>query len=169
MITFDKDEKRFSFRAVGIMFNGAHVLLHRGEHETFWSLPGGRVELLEPAQETIQREMLEELNVKVTVERLVWVVENFFELNQKSYHEVAFFFLLTFPESSPLSDITRDLHGVEPDRRLLFRWFPVAQLEQILLYPTFLRTALKSLPQGIEYLIHVDRSDEGKGNTQRFA
>jgi ADP-ribose pyrophosphatase YjhB (NUDIX family) len=153
---------------VGIILNGANVLLHRAERETFWSLPGGRVELLENARATIQREMLEELDVDAKVERLVWVVENFFEHDKKSYHEVAFFFLLRLPEMSSLLRTTDDIKGKEPGRRLIFRWFPIDQVERLPLYPTFLRTALWALPPTTEYLVHVDSSDDSKGNTQTF-
>ena len=49
MITFEEGEVGFNYRVVGIAVNGNQVLLHRAENDDFWSLPGGRVELLEPS------------------------------------------------------------------------------------------------------------------------
>ena len=40
------------------------ILLHRADYEDFWSLPGGRVEMLEDSREALRREMLEELGRK---------------------------------------------------------------------------------------------------------
>ena len=72
MITFDGGPARFNFRVVGVALDRerGRALLHRAEHDDFWSLPGGRAELLEPAEATLRREMREELGVEVAVERL---------------------------------------------------------------------------------------------------
>lgn len=79
MITFDHGKARFNFRVVGVALDGDRVLVHRPERDDFWTLPGGRGELLEPARDTLAREMLEEIGAEVQVGRLVWVVENFFQ------------------------------------------------------------------------------------------
>ncbi len=91
MITFEEGGKKFNYRVVGIALDVDRVLLLRTEKDDFWFLPGGRVELLEPSQDALIREMREELEVDVRVERLVWVVENFFEYEGKFCHELALF------------------------------------------------------------------------------
>jgi ADP-ribose pyrophosphatase YjhB (NUDIX family) len=155
MITFAKDNKLFVFRSVGIMFNDGHVLLHKAGDNDFWSLPGGRVELLEKAESTIVREMQEELNVDVTVVRLVWVAENFFEYAGKSYHELGFYFLLQLPGNSPFLDKIGNFYSEDAGTPLIFRWFSINQLETLTLYPSFLKTSLRSLPTGVEHIIHI--------------
>ena len=162
MITFDRDNTCFLFRAVGIVIHDHHVLLHHAEQDNFWSLPGGRVELMERAETAIVREMREELGIAVTIERLVWVVENFFGYKQKSYHELSCYFLLQLPEDSTLLNKTsklsgqEDFYGQETNISLIFKWFPLAQLDALELYPTFLKTSLTSLPKEIKYLSHID-------------
>ena len=79
MIRFDQGNRRFNYRIVGVAIHDDAVLLHRADHESFWTLPGGRAEHGETAEETIQREMREELETDVHVDRLLWIVENFFE------------------------------------------------------------------------------------------
>lgn len=91
MIAFEEGEVRFHYRVVGIALNGNRVLLHRAENDDFWTLPGGRVELLEPAHDVLKREMREELEIEIHVERLVWVVENFFQYAGKSARVGALF------------------------------------------------------------------------------
>jgi len=67
VIVFDVGSVRFNYRAVGVALHGGKVLLHRAEKDPFWALPGGRVELLEAAGDTLRREMQEELGVPIVV------------------------------------------------------------------------------------------------------
>jgi len=81
----------------GLAIHGGAVLLHRAGDEPFWTLPGGRAEFGETAENTIRREMREELSIDVEVLRLLWFVENFFDYDGLSYHEVGLYFLIRFP------------------------------------------------------------------------
>jgi ADP-ribose pyrophosphatase YjhB (NUDIX family) len=65
VISFDNENNRFNYRVVGIAIHENSVLLHQGEDEDFWTLPGGRAEFGEPAEQTLKREMREELDVEV--------------------------------------------------------------------------------------------------------
>jgi ADP-ribose pyrophosphatase YjhB (NUDIX family) len=160
MVTFAKDNKTFVFRTAGIMIHDGKVLLHRASSDDFWSLPGGRVELLERAETAIVREMQEELNVEVKVDRLVWLVEHFFETHKRAYHELSLFFLLQLPQTSPILQETCDFYGQEKHfgdtpLQLIFRWFPFYHLDMLTLYPTFLKKGLCALPSRTEHLAHI--------------
>ncbi len=156
MITFDEDNIRFTQRVVGVAFDRDRVLLHRTDDMDFWALPGGRAELLETAAETLRREMREEMNEDVEVERLVWIAENFFEFNGRAHHEIGCYFLMHLPPDSPLRLKTEPFYGQEGDLRIIFEWFPVKTLEQVYLFPTFLRTGLKDLPTSTTHIVHID-------------
>ncbi len=158
MITFEEDQIRFTNRVVGVAFDRERVLLHRTDDMNFWALPGGRAELLEPSPQTLIREMQEEIGVTVQVDRLLWVAENFFTYGPRRHHELGFYFLMHLPPGSPLRDQSSFL-GHEGDLDVYFEWHPVATLENVILYPEFLRTGLKSLPAVTAHVIHVD-SDE---------
>jgi ADP-ribose pyrophosphatase YjhB (NUDIX family) len=155
MITFDRDNIRFTNRIVGIAYDGDRVLLHRAASDDFWAMPGGRAELLETAAETLRREMREEINEDVEVERLVWIAENFFEYGPRSFHEIGFYFLMHLPADSPRRDQPTFL-GHEGDMPVYFEWHPVAALENLVLYPAFLRTGLKNLPASTVHIVHRD-------------
>src|SRR5689334_20866446 len=98
MIRFDQGNYRFNYRVVGVAIHDGRVLLHQGEGESFWTLPGGRAELGESAEQTLQREMREELEIEIEIVRLLWVVENFFRFDQKNYHELSLYFLMRLPD-----------------------------------------------------------------------
>jgi ADP-ribose pyrophosphatase YjhB (NUDIX family) len=71
MIRFDQGTRRFNYRVVGVAIHNDAVLLHRAGHETFWTMPGGRAEHGETAEQTIKRGLLEELETDVHVDRLL--------------------------------------------------------------------------------------------------
>lgn len=163
MVTFTKDKANFTHRVAAIVLHDDHVLLHQAVEDDFWVLPGGRVELLESAQDSICREMEEELGAKVKVERLVWVLENFFHFQGLDYHELGLYFLTSLPQDSPLFDKQKTHIGIEdcsfPSAiELVFRWFPLAELDRVAIQPTFLQEALKRLPDETTYCVHRDRA-----------
>jgi ADP-ribose pyrophosphatase YjhB (NUDIX family) len=154
MIRFDQGNRRFNYRVAGVAIHNDSVLLHRAGHESFWTLPGGRAEHGESAEQTIKREMREELETDVHVDRLLWIVENFFEYDGLSYHELALYFLIRFPEATaPLKAEAFDrIDGGVP---FTFRWFPVKRndLEELPVFPTFLRQGLADLPGSVVHIV----------------
>ena len=112
--------------------------------------------MLEPAEETLKREMQEELEVEIRVDRLVWVVENFFEYDDKPYHELAFYFLMTLPPDCQILRKTKPFTGYDGNIKLIFKWYQLDELENIVLYPSFLKKGLGSIPKAIEHIVHVD-------------
>lgn len=159
MITFDEGRIRFTNRIVGIALDRGRVLLHRTDDMDFWALPGGRAELLEPSPETLAREMREEIEEDVKVDRLLWLAENFFEYELRAYHEIGFYFLMHLPPASPLRDQTT-FTGREGNMPVHFEWHPIDTLDSVALFPTFLRTGLKSIPTHIVHIIHTDGKEE---------
>ena len=76
VVRLNAGSQRFNYRIAGLGFRDGHVLVHRAVHEPFWTFPGGRAEFGETAEQTLKREMKEELDSDVEVIRLLWFVEN---------------------------------------------------------------------------------------------
>jgi 8-oxo-dGTP pyrophosphatase MutT (NUDIX family) len=157
MIRFDEGTRRFNYRVVGVAIHNKSVLLHRADHEPFWTLPGGRAEHGETAEETIKREMLEELTTDVQVVRPLWFVENFFDYGGQSYHEIALYFLIRFPPASTLVT-TSTFERLDEHVQLRFKWFPLSQevLARLPLLPTFLAKGLTNLPVSLVHVVERD-------------
>lgn len=139
-ITFETEVGVFNHRVAGIYVKNDCVLIHKNVNDSFWALPGGRVGLMESSQEALIREFKEELNADVECENFLWVVENFFEYEDKPFHEVGFYYEvsgleLDFEEGAIFK-------GSEGDS-LLYKWQPIERLDEIELYPFFLKRALK--------------------------
>jgi hypothetical protein len=100
--------------------------------------------------------MLEELDSKIRVGRLAWIVENFFKENKRSYHEIGMYYLMELPASSP---VLRDSEHTCNDGPVIlrFKWFPLTELENLNLRPAFLRKALQQIPEQTEHVIWHDK------------
>ena len=71
-------------------------------------------------------------------------------------HELGFYYAIDLPENSAFWDLTRHHAGVERGYPLLLRWFPVAALADVPLFPDFLRTAVRQMPDSPQHVVRVD-------------
>lgn len=157
MIRFDEGTRRFNYRVAGVAVHDGSVLLHRAGHESFWTLPGGRAEHGETAEQTVKREMQEELETDVDVVRLLWFVESFFDYDALRYHEIALYFLIRFPDDS-LPRTSAAFDRSDAGVRLRFEWHPVQAelLTQLPVLPAFLPSALTDLPRSVVHIVQRD-------------
>lgn len=142
MISFHIDSYRFHYRAAAIALEHGHLLLRKLEDDTFWTLPGGRVEAGEEAAQTIVREFQEELNTLVTCNELLGVGENFFEYEGAQHHEIGMYFSVSLPKDSAIRNTAKNHVGFEGRHRLEFKWFPLPKLRDIEFRPAALRDSL---------------------------
>lgn len=111
-LKFNLYDGKFLVRSAGILVSNDSVLLHRKECDDFWALIGGKVREYESSMDAVKREYHEELNIEDRVERLLWMIENFYTLNSIQYHELQFVYLLT-SENIPMNndEITETSEG----------------------------------------------------------
>ncbi len=159
MLVVKSKRARFTVRVAGVCLRDDHVLLHTGEGTDFWSLPGGRCEMGEPTADTLRREMEEETGLQVTVGDLLWVMENFYTDRGKAFHELGFYYRMELPADAPSPHEQPEFTGMEGPHSLLFRWFPLAELAELRLYPTYFRQALRHLPLTTQHVVHRDMED----------
>lgn len=154
MITFDRGNARFNYRVAGIIIENNSVLLqYSGSGLNSWLPPGGRAELLETSEESLRREMREELAEEVQVERLLWFTETFFTLDNFNFHEIGMYYLVQLPTTSALKDPTFVHHFEDAGMQLYCCWHDLDRLNEIVIYPVFLREALHNLPDSPQHII----------------
>lgn len=90
------NEYKFNYRVACIIKNGDKILLHKSKKDDFYALPGGRVMIGEDSASTLKREFEEEMGAKIEVKNFLGLVENFFEYNEKKYHELMLLFEAQF-------------------------------------------------------------------------
>jgi 8-oxo-dGTP pyrophosphatase MutT (NUDIX family) len=164
MITFKKDGTKFTYRVGGIALQEGRALFQKvddnPERGVFWFLPGGRAEMGESSEETLRREMLEELGVEITIERPVFLMENLFmdgddKDKQVLHHEIGLYFLMSFPpdaylyrEDGPFS------RNDEIGSRIVFEWLAIDQLPDLAVWPKFFRRGLSDIPAGVMHVVN---------------
>ncbi|MCL1882151.1 MAG: NUDIX hydrolase [Defluviitaleaceae bacterium] len=153
MIFFKTDNGRFNFRVAGLIIRDNRVLIHRLKGDDFFVLPGGRVEFMENTEQTLIREMQEELNICVEIDRLLWIGEQFFEMYGEQYHEISFYYLLSADIAVPDADF---FEVVEDERVYEFKWVKMDDLKNEVFYPIFVKERILDLPQSIEKIVEVD-------------
>jgi 8-oxo-dGTP pyrophosphatase MutT (NUDIX family) len=162
MLMVDSYGERFLYRVAGVALVDGRLLVQQFEGETFWCLPGGRVEMGEPAEEALAREMREELGCEVRIGRLLWVIDNFFRHRRVDHHELGLYFAITLPEgSSQVSGEpwtgSEDVGLAENETlELHFSWQPIDELPTLDIKPSCLREMLRELPAHPVYMLHRD-------------
>jgi ADP-ribose pyrophosphatase YjhB (NUDIX family) len=155
-ITFyNNDRTIFNYRTCGVISDGKRLLLHRRKGDDFWALVGGRVQMLEPSDIALKREIKEELGEEIEINRLLWMVENFFSFEDKHYHEISTIYLVTLEKKSWIMDQMDFFNGVE-DERLIYKWFNFDELSSLDIRPSFLKEKLISLPNNTNHIIYKD-------------
>ena len=156
MISFDTPTHRFHLRAAAVIVHEGSVLLHRANGDDFWALPGGRVAPGESLAHAVEREMLEELGVKVNVGALALVIENFFSHGGKEHHEVGLYFYATPERRCHLLTERGPYLGREGSRPLTFAWFTPSELSSVQLRPIVLAEVLFKPNANVAHIVHHD-------------
>ncbi len=155
-IEIHADGWRFQPRVAAVCIWQDHVLLQGALDGEFWVLPGGRLLPLELTADALVRTMRGEIGQEVTVQRLLWVMEYVTPIGGQAVHELGFYYAIDLPETSPFFDLTLDHAGVERGHDLILRWFPISALADLPLFPDFLRTALRRLPDSPQHIVQAD-------------
>ncbi len=157
MDAFIKDQTHFNYRVAGVAIHNGQILLDRNTRNTYWVLPGGHPEMMEPMAEALRREVKEEIGADVEIVRLLWIMENFFH-KSKDIHELSFYFLIDIDPNSHLLQGNGPFYGQEHDHRLIFQWFPIDEsvLTALPLNPGYLPHALLNIPDTIQHVVFND-------------
>ncbi|MDQ3637513.1 MAG: NUDIX domain-containing protein [Actinomycetota bacterium] len=142
MISFDQDNRRFKYRVAGLCIHDKYVLLTKADQDDYWILPGGRIELLEDSRATLRRELLEETGYEAQIENPLRIVENFFDLDGISFHELAFVYAFS-PNGPTILNNTWTHQTKDGDVHTELQWFELDHLEHVDFQPGFLKPLLR--------------------------
>ena len=135
----------FNYRVGAIIIDAGQILMVKNAGAPFYYTVGGRIQFGETAQEAMVREAYEETGLPLEVERLAFVHENFFVLEDtgEPYHELCYFFVM-----KPHGQLRAAAQGAfqEVYGSVEYHWLPVDALGEIPLYPEFFKTQLQNMP-----------------------
>ena len=91
----------FGVRAAALILQNGKLLVtkDKGKYYTI----GGAIQVNESTEDAVVREVKEELGVKAQAGQLAFVVENRFEQDGVSYHNIEFHYLVNLLEEAPLT------------------------------------------------------------------
>lgn len=153
-LTLDVEDYKLNIRAGGVIIHNNKVLAHRNINKDHYCLPGGRIEIGESSEQTIKREIQEELGKQIDIRGYVATIENFFEMENKKYHEIYFLHRLEFAKDED-KKIDYTMHNVEGKEYLQYEWLDLDKIEQYNILPKCLKEVLKSR----NFPIHVINND----------
>ena len=120
----DKSEEIqfFGVRATALIVQNRKLLVtkDKGKYYTI----GGAIQVNERTEEAVVREVREELGVKAQAGQLAFVVENRFEQDGVSYHNIEFHYLVDLLEDAPLT-------MQEDEKSQPCEWIDLDQLQNI--------------------------------------
>lgn len=147
----------FVCRAAAIILFNHKILLETSQGVDFWAPPGGTVAFNEASQETLIRELEEELDIAVGIERLLWVSEGFFSYKNKPTHALIWYYLVSLDPTAPLLQQEQPFQRYDKNNSgpfMTFKWHPIDELKGINISPPFLKNRLYDLPQAIEHIVY---------------
>ena len=141
-ITIDVDDYKLNVRAAGVMIHNGKVLVHKNVNSDYYALIGGRVEIGESSEDTIKREIKEELGKDIKITKYISTIENFFEIKGSKYHEIMFVYGIEFinEEDKKIDYVMKNIEGKD---YLQYEWIELDRIEEYTLLPKVLKEVLK--------------------------
>ena len=125
-------------RVAGILLKDNRLLVQR-DQEQVYALPGGHLGFGETTAEALKREFQEEMGLDILCERLLWTEENFWRWDGKDAHNLGYYYLIQLPEGFPAP---KPGTPMKDNGNIRFDWLPIDRLEDVVLYPDFLKTEI---------------------------
>lgn len=141
-ITIDVGNYKLNVRAACIIKHNNKILVHKNINEDHYALLGGRVEIGESSEDTIKREIKEELGKEIDIKGYMATVENFFEMKGYKYHEYMFIYQAEFKEEKDKL-IEDTLENVEGKDYLRYEWLDLDKIEEYVILPRVAKEIFK--------------------------
>ena len=140
-------------RSVGIIRNKNKILFQKKINDKYFALPGGKICVGETGEETIKREILEEIGAESKVERVHSVVENFFLFDNNKYHQYIFCYILSVDINSYIFD-KEEFMDVE-NKNIIYKWIDIDKINNEMIKPDYLKDILCDMDnQDIKFIIN---------------
>jgi len=142
----------FNYRVGAIIIDSNEILMVKNNGDSFFYTVGGRIQFGESAHEAILREAYEETQIRLEIDMLAYIHENFFTMDSsnETYHEICMFFLMK--PNNQLRAMTNTSFQEEYGD-VTYHWLPMLELKNLHLYPEFFKTDLSNLPNRTKHFI----------------
>ncbi|TVT29549.1 NUDIX domain-containing protein [Salinicoccus cyprini] len=154
--SYTEEQRIFRYRAVGIIIENGHILLATNSMAEYFYTISGAVKHGETSIDAVRREVLEETHLEYEVERMLTVVENFFDYTFNSteyeFHEVAIYYMMK-PQGMKSINSVHDIGG---GRKEHVEWIPLSKIDRVEIRPAILKEIIANINDLPSPLIHKD-------------
>ncbi|WP_027121390.1 NUDIX hydrolase [Mycoplasma leonicaptivi] len=125
----NEENFRFKLRVGAIIKYKNKILITSDPWNNYWYLPGGKSTFGESTQQTLEREIKEELNCQVDTFKFAFLTENFYtKADNIKYHELCFYYsikLKSYDEITQKNEFIR----IENGNKFRFKWVSKKELK----------------------------------------
>ncbi len=151
-MTVNCDDGILNIRVGAIIIKDDKLLMVGNDRSNYLYSVGGRIKFGETAEDAVIREVYEETGIKMEIDYLGFIHENYFygdsETNlNKLIYEISFFFYMKVP--SYFSPVCNSF--TEGNNKEYLRW--VSLDDNIKMYPEFFKTELKNKSRTIKHFV----------------
>lgn len=133
-------------RAVAVIVRNGKVLFQKRKQDKFWALPGGKIRVGEKSEDTIKRELQEELELNnFNVDRCNSISEYFFTFDNTLIHQYIFSYVVSVDNNEWIINEQNEFEGKEKNENLVFKWFDINLLADAPIKPDFLKEQIDRL------------------------
>ena len=137
------DNKKLNIRACALIIHNNKLLVHNNVNESHVALVGGRVKIGESSEDTLKREIKEEMGKEIEILEYVSTIENFFDADDMPYHEIMFVYRVDFKDEED-KKIIDSIKNIEGEDELRYDWIDLDKIEQYPLKPQILKSMIKN-------------------------
>lgn len=140
-IRYKENNYQFHYRTSAIIYNKdkTKILLFKSSNRDFYMLPGGKVNELESSEDALKREVKEETGLEISIIDFKCFSECVVTDKETTYQQVEAIY-----EASYNDEINNDeFNGLEGNW-ILFKWFNINDLDNVLIEPKKIKDILKN-------------------------
>lgn len=156
-MTVSCDDGIINIRVGAIIMKDGKILMVGNDKNDYLYSVGGRIKFGETAEQAVLREVFEETGVKLEIDRLGFVHENYFYLTSspksgKLVYEISFYFYMKVPDNFSVEC------GIflEDNSKEYLKWVAPSD-EKLKIYPEFFKTELNNPKSYVRHFISDER------------
>lgn len=151
-LTLKTDLGLFNHRVAAVIIHNNKLLAQKNTATNEYYLVGGRVSFGESSEEALVREIKEELDITVTDYKPIWINECFFMDSGKKFHEIGMYYSVSV-SGTGFSHYEPTFETKELTRTNTYEWLDIDHLNDISLYPLFIKDEIKAFDGNLKLII----------------
>ena len=149
------EKEEFHGRACGIIKQDDKFLIMRVNKTPYYHIPGGHIEIGEDSEQSIIREIKEEIGCEVEEANLFAIQENFWTRDNKKCHGIEFYYIIKLKQQLQMKNCEKIENDKGEEKLLEFKWLTPKELKNIDLRPANIKDMLvnQDYLKGLSHII----------------